>query len=125
MINQVILIGNLGRDPEVGETSGNRRYANLSVATSESWKDRNSGERRERTEWHRVVVWGDGICTMLKQHAKKGSKVSVQGKLTHREYQKDGVKHHVTEIVVQAGDGSIRLLGDRGRDDDGAYPSHF
>ena len=112
MINQVILIGNLGQDPEIGETSGNKRWARLSVATSESWRDKASGERKERTEWHRVVVWGDGLAGMIKQYAKKGTKLYVSGKLTTREWEKDGTKRYVTEIVVQGPDTTVRLLGD-------------
>jgi single-strand DNA-binding protein len=112
MINQAIIIGNLGRDPELGETAGNKRYARLSVATSDTWKDKATGERKERTEWHRVVVWGDGICGMLANHAKKGTKIFVSGKLATRKWEKDGVERYATEIVVQGGDGQIRLLGD-------------
>jgi single-strand DNA-binding protein len=112
MINQVILIGNLGRDPEIGETPGNKRYARLSLATSESWRDKNTGERKERTEWHRVVVWGDGLAAMLQQYARKGSKLFVQGKLTTRSWEKDGVTKYATEIVVQGGETFIRLMGD-------------
>lgn len=112
MMNQVILIGHLGQDPDVGETSGNKRWARLSIATSETWRDKATGERREKTEWHRVVVWGDGLANMLKTHARKGSKLMVQGKLTTREWEKDGVKRYATEIVVQGGDGVVRLMGD-------------
>lgn len=112
MISCVILIGNLGQDPEIGETPGNKRYARLSLATSESWRDKATGERKERTEWHRVVVWGDGLAAMLKQYARKGSKLYVQGKLTTRSWEKDGVTKYATEIVVQGGETFIRLMGD-------------
>lgn len=114
MINTVILIGNLGRDPEVGTTpTANRRYARLSLATSNTWRDKHTGEKRERTEWHRVVAWGDGIVGMLEKYAKKGSKLYVQGKLSTRKWQgQDGQDRYTTEIVVQGGDGQIRLLGD-------------
>lgn len=115
MINQVILIGNLGQDPEIGETSGNKRYARLSIATSDQWRDKATGERKEKTEWHRVVVWGDGLAGMLKQYAKKGSKLYVSGKLVTREWEKDGVKRYVTEIVVQGPETTVRLLGDSAR----------
>lgn len=111
MLNQVTLVGNLGQDPDVGETAGNKRYARLSIATSESWRDKSTGEKREKTEWHRVVVWGDGLAGMLKQYAKKGTKLLVQGKLATREWEKDGVKRYATEIVVQGGDGQVKLLG--------------
>jgi single-strand DNA-binding protein len=111
MINQVILIGNLGQDPEVGETTGNRRYARLSLATSDSWRDKATGERREKTEWHRIVVWGDGLAGMLSQYAKKGTKLYVQGKLTTRKFEdRSGQERYVTEIVVQGGSDQLRLL---------------
>lgn len=113
MINQVFLIGNLGRDPEIGTTTSNRRYARLSLATSQSWRDKVTGEKREKTEWHRIVAWGDGIASMLEKYAKKGSKLDVQGKLSTRKWQgQDGQDRYTTEIVVQGGDTSIRLLGD-------------
>jgi single-strand DNA-binding protein len=111
MINTVILIGNLGRDPEVGETPGGQRFARLSVATSDEWRDKASGEKRERTEWHRVVAWGDGLASMLAKHAQKGSKVYVSGKLATREWaDKAGAKRFTTEVVVQGPGASIRLL---------------
>jgi len=114
MINMVVLIGNLGRDPEVGETTTNRKFARLSLATSVTWRDKVTGEKRERTEWHRIVAWGDGISGMLSKYAKKGSKLYVQGKLSTRKYEKNGTEHWTTEVVVQGADTSIRLLGDAG-----------
>lgn len=114
MINCVILIGNLGQDPEIGETGGNQRYARLSLATSETWRDKVSGERKERTQWHRVVVWGDGLAGMLAKYAKKGSKLYVQGKLVTRKFadKRTGEDRYVTEIVVQGGADTVRLVAD-------------
>lgn len=113
MINQVILVGNLGRDPKVGETPGNKRYAHLSLATSDTWRDRATGEKRARTEWHRVTIWGDGLCSMLAKYAKKGTKVYVQGKLQTRKWtDTKGVERFTTEVVVQGGETTIRLLGE-------------
>jgi single-strand DNA-binding protein len=111
MINTVILIGNLGRDPEVGETSGGQRFAKLALATSEAWTDKRSGERQERTEWHRVVVWGDGLAAMLGKYARKGGKVYVSGKLATRKWQdKQGQDRFTTEVVVQGPGAVVRLL---------------
>jgi single-strand DNA-binding protein len=114
VINQVILIGNLGRDPETGATQAGRRYARLSLATSNTWRDKVTGEKRERTEWHRIVAWGDGIVGVIERYARKGSKLYVQGKLSTRKYEKNGADHYTTEIVVQGGDTHIKLLGDPG-----------
>ncbi len=113
MINQVIIVGRLGRDPEIGETTGGARYAKLSIATSDAWRDKASGEKRERTEWHRVVVWGDGLAGMLKQYAAKGGQIYVQGTLETRSWEKDGQTRYATEIVVKGG-GVVRLLGSAG-----------
>jgi single-strand DNA-binding protein len=114
-MNKVILIGNLGQDPQVGAApSSGRKYARLSLATSVRWKDKATGEPRERTEWHRIVCWGDGLVDMIAQHAKKGGKVQIEGKLTTSSYEKNGVKHYSTDIVVQAPDCSFRLLGRAG-----------
>jgi single-strand DNA-binding protein len=113
VINQVIIVGRLGRDPEVQETTGGARFAKLSIATSDTWRDKATGEKRERTEWHRVVVWGDGLAGMLKQYATKGGQIYVQGALETRSWEKDGQKRYATEIVVKGG-GVVRLLGSSG-----------
>ena len=110
-MNQAIIIGNLGRDPEVKSTPSGARFATLSVATSESWRDKNSGEKREKTEWHRVVVWSEGLVGVLEMYARKGGKVHVIGKVVTRKYDKNGVTHYATEIVVQGAETSVRLLG--------------
>lgn len=113
MINMVILVGNLGRDPEVGATQGSKRYARLLLAISRSWRDKVTGEKRERTEWHRIVAWGDGLTGFLEKYARKGSKLYVQGKLSTRKWQdQQGQDRYTTEIVVQGPDSHINLVGD-------------
>ena len=99
MLNRVTLIGNLGRDPEVRSTQSGDSVANLSLATTERWKDRNSGEKRERTEWHRLTLWG-ALADVAGKYLAKGSKVCVEGKLETRKWQKDGQDRYTTEIRV-------------------------
>ncbi|MEM7619530.1 MAG: single-stranded DNA-binding protein [Pseudomonadota bacterium] len=122
MINKAILVGHLGSDPEVSETDSGHAYARFSLATSEAWKDKQSGERRERTEWHRVVCWGDSLRKICHDYLKKGSKVFVQGKICTRSYEKDGVKRYATEIVIQGPMSMLKLL-DR-RDGSGVPAPH-
>lgn len=111
-MNLVILIGNLGRDPECEKTQGGDRWARLSIATSISWKDKNTGERKEKVEWHRVVVWGDGLVDVIDKYAKKGGKVHVVGKLQTRKWQdQQGKDCYSTEVVVSGFGSSFRLLG--------------
>jgi single-strand DNA-binding protein len=110
-LNQVQLIGNLGRDPEVHTTSTGSRIVNLSIATSKSWKDRTSGERRERTEWHRVVIYSDGLAGVVESYLKKGSKVFVQGELQTRKWTDNaGVEKYSTEISLQPYEGKLQML---------------
>lgn len=111
-MNEVILIGHLGRDPEIGETNNTgKKYANLSLATGYSYKDKTTGEQKDKTDWHRIVVWGDGTCGYLSQYAKKGSKMLVKGKLRTRSYEKKpGDKHYMTEVVVQGPDCEVRVF---------------
>lgn len=113
MLNKVTLIGFLGADPEARSLNDGARVTNLRVATSESWKDRSSGERRERTEWHRVTLWGDGIANYL-AYARKGTLVMVEGKLETRKWtDNDGHDRYSTEIVVnQKGGGQVKILRD-------------
>jgi single-strand DNA-binding protein len=111
-VNQVILVGNLGKDPEILRTTSGTRYARFSMATSESWKDKNSGERKERTEWHRVVVWNEGLVDVLEKYVKKGHKIYVQGKVETRSWEDNtGQKRYATEVVVQGFSHFIKLLG--------------
>jgi single-strand DNA-binding protein len=117
-INKVILIGNLGADPEIRRTQDGRPIANLRIATSENWKDRNSGERRERTEWHRVVIFNEGLCKIAEQYLRKGSKVYIEGQLQTREWEdQSGQKRYSTEVVLQGFNSSLTMLD--GRNDGG------
>ena len=110
-VNKVILIGNLGRDPEIRATQDGREIANLAIATSESWKDRNTGERKERTEWHRVVIFNEGLVNVTKNYLHKGSKVYIEGQLQTRKWtDKDGQEKYSTEVVLQGYGGSLTML---------------
>src|ERR1044072_7443678 len=111
-VNKVILIGNLGADPEIRRTQDGKPIANLRLATSESWRDKNTGERKEKTEWHRVVIFNDGLTKIAEQYLKKGSKVYVEGQLQTRKWtDKDGHEKYSTEIVLQAFDAKLVMLG--------------
>ncbi len=114
-VNKVILVGNLGKDPEIRRTQDGRPIANLSVATSESWRDKNTGERKEKTEWHRVVIFNEGLCKVVEQYLKKGSKVYLEGALQTRKYtDKDGVEKYSTEVVLQGFNSTLTMLDTRG-----------
>lgn len=110
-VNKVILVGNLGADPEVRQMQDNRPVVNLSIATTESWKDKNSGERREKTEWHRVVIFNEGLCRVAEQYLKKGAKVYIEGSLQTRKWQDNGQDKYSTEIVLQGFNGNLTMLG--------------
>ena len=111
---KVILIGNLGADPEIKRTQDGRPIANLRIATSETWKDKNTGERKERTEWHRVVVFNEGLCKVIEQYVHKGSKVYIEGTLQTRKWQdQSGADRYSTEIVLQGFNGSLTMLDSR------------
>jgi len=114
-VNKVILIGNLGADPEIKRMQDGRPVANLRVATSESWRDKNSGERRERTEWHRVVIFNEGLCKIAEQYLKKGSKVYLEGQLQTRKWQdQSGQDRYSTEVVLQGFNSALTMLDGRG-----------
>ncbi len=114
-VNKVILIGNLGKDPEVRALNSGDRVCNLSIATSETWRDRGSGERREKTEWHRVVIFNDNLVKVAEQYLKKGSKVYVEGAIQTRKYQdQSGAERFSTEIVLQKFRGELTMLDGRG-----------
>ena len=114
-VNKVILVGNLGKDPEIRRTQDGRPIANLSIATSESWRDKNTGERKEKTEWHRVVVFKEGLCKVIEQYVKKGSKVYLEGALQTRKYtDKDGQEKYSTEVVLQGFNSVLTMLDGRG-----------
>ena len=121
-VNKVILIGNLGADPEIRRTQDGRPIANLRLATTESWRDRNTGDRREKTEWHRVVIFSEGLCRVVEQYLKKGSKVYVEGQLQTREWEdQQGQKRYSTEVVLQNFGGTLQMLDGRGGDADRAF----
>ena len=115
-VNKVILIGNLGKDPEIRRTQDGRPIANLSVATSESWRDKATGERKEKTEWHRVVIFNEGLCRIAEQYLKKGSKVYLEGSLQTRKWQdQSGQDKYSTEVVLQGFNSVMTMLdGARG-----------
>lgn len=113
-VNKVILIGNLGADPDIKRTQDGRPIANLSIATSDSWKDKNTGERREKTEWHRVVVFNEGLCRVIESYVKKGSKVYIEGQLQTRKWQdNEGKDRWSTEVVLQNYNGVLTMLDGR------------
>jgi single-strand DNA-binding protein len=114
-VNKVILVGNLGRDPEIRRTQDGRPIAQLSVATSENWRDKNTGERKEKTEWHRVVIFSEGLAKIAEQYLKKGSKVYLEGALQTRKWQdKDGNEKYTTEVVLQGFNSTLTMLDGRG-----------
>lgn len=114
-VNKVILVGNLGRDPEVRHTNDGRPIVNLSVATSETWRDRTSGERREKTEWHRVVIFDEKVCEVAQKYLNKGSTVYLEGNLQTRKWtDQQGVEKYTTEVVLQRFSGKLTMLGSRG-----------
>ncbi len=113
-LNKVMLIGNLGADPEIRSTQDGREIANLRLATSESWKDKNTGERREKTEWHRIVIFSDGLVNIVKNYLHKGSKVFIEGSLQTRKWvDQSGAERYTTEVVIQGFNGSLTMLDSR------------
>lgn len=121
-VNKVILVGNLGADPEIRRTQDGRPIANLSVATSESWRDKNTGERREKTEWHRVVIFNEGLCKVVENYLRKGSKVYLEGQLQTRKWQdKEGKDRWSTEVVLQGFNSTLTMLDGRGEGGQGEY----
>lgn len=114
-VNKVILVGNLGRDPEVRSTQDGAKIVNLSIATSERWKDKNTGEPREKTEWHRVVIFNENLGRIAEQYLRKGSNVFIEGQLQTRKWtDQQGVEKYTTEVVLQRYRGEMTLLGSRG-----------
>ncbi|MBM3584844.1 MAG: single-stranded DNA-binding protein [Alphaproteobacteria bacterium] len=131
-VNKVILIGNLGRDPEVRHLSSGSPVCNLNIATSETWRDKASGERKEKTEWHRVVIFNERLCDVAQKYLRKGSKVYVEGQLQTRKWtDQQGQERYSTEVVLQNFRGELTMLdgragggggdGDRGEPDDGGF----
>ncbi|AXV15480.1 single-stranded DNA-binding protein [Neorhizobium sp. SOG26] len=114
-VNKVILIGNVGADPEIRRTQDGRPIANLRIATSEQWRDRNTGERREKTEWHNVVVFNEGLTKVVEQYVKKGAKLYIEGQLQTRKWQdQSGNDRYSTEIVLQGFNSTLTMLDGRG-----------
>ncbi|MGD9815703.1 MAG: single-stranded DNA-binding protein [Hyphomonadaceae bacterium] len=113
-VNKVILVGNLGKDPEVRRLNNGDPVVNLSVATSETWRDKQSGERKEKTEWHRVVIFNENIAKVAEQYLKKGSTVYIEGQLQTRKYEQNGVEKYSTEVVLQKYRGELTMLGGKG-----------
>ncbi len=124
MLNKAMLIGHVGNDPEIHRTNDGRPIATFSLATSERWRDKNTGDRREATEWHRVVCFNENLCKLIEQYVKKGSRLHVEGAIKTRKWEKDGVDRYSTEIVLQNFGGAITLLDradNSGRHDYSAY----
>lgn len=123
-VNKVVLVGRLGKDPEIRSTQDGREIASFSLATSEKWKDKSTGEKKEKTEWHRIVVFNPGIVGVVKSYVKKGSHIYVEGSLYTRKWQnKEGNDIYSTEIVLQAFNGTLQLL-DGKKDGGGARPEN-
>lgn len=120
-VNKVILVGNLGNDPEIRSMQSGDDLCNLSVATSDSWKDKNTGEKREKTEWHRVVIFSPGLVNVCKNYLKKGSKVYLEGQLQTRSWEQDGQKKYSTEVVLKGYDSKLVMLDGRSGGSDAGY----
>jgi single-strand DNA-binding protein len=117
-VNKVILVGNLGADPEIRRTNDGRPIANLRLATSETWRDKNTGERKEKTEWHRVVIFNEGLCKVAEQYLKKGSKIYIEGQLQTRKWEdQNGQERYSTEVVLQGFNSVLTMLDTRGGGD--------
>jgi single-strand DNA-binding protein len=113
-VNKVILVGNVGKDPEIRRTQDGRPIANLRIATSESWRDKNSGEKREKTEWHSVVIFNENLCKVVEQYIKKGAKLYIEGALQTRKWtDQAGVEKYSTEVVLQGFNGTLQMLDTR------------
>ncbi|WGS17232.1 MULTISPECIES: single-stranded DNA-binding protein [unclassified Bradyrhizobium] len=121
-VNKVILVGNLGKDPEIRRTQDGRPIANLSIATSETWRDKGTGERKEKTEWHRVVIFNEGLCKVAEQYLKKGAKVYIEGQLQTRKWtDQSGVEKYSTEVVLQGFNSNLTMLDGRGGGGGGSF----
>ena len=114
MINKVTLLGNIGQDPEIRTTQGGKELASFSLATSETWKDKASGEKKTKSEWHKVVIFNDNLVNLVKNYTQKGSKIYIEGKLQTRDWQdKDGNKKYTTEIILNGFESKIVLLDNK------------
>src|ERR1700735_1340970 len=121
-VNKVILVGNLGKEPEIRRTQDGRPIANLSIATSDTWRDKASGERKEKTEWHRVVIFNKNLAEVAEKYLRKGAKVYLEGALQTRKWtDKDGAEKYSTEVVLQNFNGTLVMLDSRGGGEGGGY----
>jgi single-strand DNA-binding protein len=121
-VNKVILVGNLGKDPEIRRTQDGRPIANLSIATSETWRDKATGERKEKTEWHRVVIFSEPLCKIVEQYLKKGAKVYIEGALQTRKWtDQAGVEKYSTEVVLQGFNSTLTMLDGRAGGGGGSF----
>ncbi len=124
-INKVILVGNVGQDPDIRSTSDGRELANFSLATSESWKDKSTGEKKEKTEWHKVVIFSQGLVGIVKNYVKKGSKLYIEGSMQTRKWtDKDGVEKYTTEVVLQNFNSTLQILDSKDRNSSGSGDSY-
>jgi len=125
-MNKVLLLGNLGQDPEVKSTQDGRKFANLSMATAETWKDKSTGERKERTQWHRIVCWNEGLTGVIERFLAKGDQIMIEGQLETRSWEQDGAKKYATEVVLRPFNSHLTIIKckawekDGGRSDDSA-----
>ena len=118
-LNKVLLIGRLGNDPEIKQTQGGKSFASLSLATSDSWKDKSSGEKKEKTEWHRVVIFNEGLVNVVQQYLKKGAQIYIEGQLTTNKYtDNNGQEKYSTQIVLQGFNSTLKMLGGNARSDE-------
>ena len=127
-INKVILVGNLGQDPEIRSTQDGREIANFSLATSESWKDKNTGEKKDKTEWHKIVIFSQGLVGIAKNYLKKGTKIYIEGSLQTRKWtDNQGLEKYTTEVVLQNYNSTLQILDSRdrstGNSSDNSYSS--
>ena len=121
-LNKVTLIGNVGQDPEIKTTQDGRELANFSIATTESWKDKNTGERKDKTEWHRIVVFSSGLVNIIKNYVKKGSKLYIEGQLQTRKWtDNNGVEKYTTEIILQNYNSTLQMLDSRGSNNNSGF----
>src|ERR1700730_17472038 len=121
-VNKVILVGNLGKDPEIRRTQDGRPIANLSIATSETWRDKGTGERKEKTEWHRVVIFSEPLCKIVEQYLQKGAKVYIEGALQTRKWtDQAGVEKYSTEVVLQGFNSTLTMLDGRAGGGGGSF----
>ena len=122
-VNKVIIVGNLGQNPDVRQAQDGKEIANLSIATSESWKDKSTGERKTKTEWHRIVMFNEGLIKIAKQYLKKGSKIYIEGSLQTRKWTDDnGIERYVTEVILSAFNSSLVML--YSKEGGGGIPPH-